>query len=97
MTSLIAPCESQSYTILDKITPLWKRIGEPPEIQIGCYRGDSRSTTSIGLIARFILTDCNRSTLASLKTSMRQSKPSMVTRLCTVYCILLNVYEILPN
>jgi len=21
-------------------TPLWKRIGEPPEIQIGCYRGD---------------------------------------------------------
>ena len=29
-----------NYTILDKITPLWKRIGEPPEIQIGCYRGD---------------------------------------------------------
>jgi len=29
-----------SYTILDKITPLWKRISEPPEIQIVCYRGD---------------------------------------------------------
>jgi len=29
-----------TYTILDKIKPLWKRIGELPEIQIGCYRGD---------------------------------------------------------
>jgi len=29
-----------NYIILDKTTPLWKRIGEPPEIQIGCYRGD---------------------------------------------------------
>jgi len=28
------------YTILSKITPLWKRIDEPPEIQIGCWRGD---------------------------------------------------------
>ena len=27
------------YTTLDKITPLWKRIGERPEIQIGSYRG----------------------------------------------------------
>ena len=27
------------YTIWDKITPLWKRIGEPSEIQIGSYRG----------------------------------------------------------
>jgi len=34
------PYEGLNYTILDKITPLWKRIGEPPEIQIGCYRGD---------------------------------------------------------
>jgi len=24
------PCEGLNYTILDKITPLWKRIGEPP-------------------------------------------------------------------
>ena len=31
--------ERLNYTILDKIRPLWKRIGEPPEIQIGCYRG----------------------------------------------------------
>jgi len=23
-----------------QLTPLWKRISEPPEIQIGCYRGD---------------------------------------------------------
>jgi len=29
-----------NYTILDKTTPLWKRIGEPREIQTGCYRGD---------------------------------------------------------
>ena len=34
------PYESLNYTILDKIKPLWKRIGEPPEIQISCYRGD---------------------------------------------------------
>jgi len=26
------PYEVLNYTILDKITPLWKRIGEPPEI-----------------------------------------------------------------
>jgi len=32
--------EGLNYTILDKISPLWKRIGESPEIQIGCYRGD---------------------------------------------------------
>jgi len=35
-----APYECLNYTILDKTRPLWKRIGEPPEIQIGCYRGD---------------------------------------------------------
>jgi len=29
-----------NYTISDKITPLWKRIGEPLEIKIGCYRGN---------------------------------------------------------
>jgi len=34
------PYEGLNYTISDKTTPLWKRIGEPPEIQIGCYRGD---------------------------------------------------------
>jgi len=34
------PYEGLNYTVLEKITPLWKRIGEPPEIQIGCYRGD---------------------------------------------------------
>ena len=27
------PYEGLNYTILDKIKPLWKRIGEPPEIQ----------------------------------------------------------------
>ena len=32
--------EGLTYTIFDKFTPLWKRIDEPPEIQIGCYRGD---------------------------------------------------------
>jgi len=35
-----APYEGLNYIILDKIKPLWKRIGEPPEIQIGCYTGD---------------------------------------------------------
>jgi len=34
------PYEGLNYAILDKITPLWKRIGEPPQIQKGCYRGD---------------------------------------------------------
>ena len=38
---IYAPYEGLNYTIiLDKITSLWKRISEPPEIQIGCYRGD---------------------------------------------------------
>ena len=35
------PYEGLTYTILDKTTPLWKSIGEPPEIQIGCYRGNA--------------------------------------------------------
>ena len=35
-----APYEGLNYTILSKITSLWKRIGEPPEIQIACCRGD---------------------------------------------------------
>ena len=30
-----------NYTILGKITPLWKRIGGTPEIRIGCYKGDT--------------------------------------------------------
>ena len=30
--------EGLNCTILVKLTPLWKRIGELPEIQIGCYR-----------------------------------------------------------
>ena len=34
------PYERLNYTVLDKMIPLWKHIGEPPEIQIGCYRGD---------------------------------------------------------
>jgi len=34
------PYVGLNYSISDKIKPLWKRIGEPPEIQIGCYRGD---------------------------------------------------------
>jgi len=55
MTSLSTSDEVQNYTSLDKITPLWKRIVEPHEIQLACYRGDSRSTVSIGLIARFLL------------------------------------------
>ena len=28
------PCEGLNYTISDKTTPPWQRIGEPPEIQI---------------------------------------------------------------
>ena len=35
-----APHEGLNYIILDKITPPSKRIGEPLEIQIGCYRDD---------------------------------------------------------
>jgi len=34
------PYEGLNYIILDKIAPLWKRIGESPEIQIDCYRSD---------------------------------------------------------
>jgi len=61
------PYEGLNYTILDKITPLWKRIGEAPKIQIGCYRGDPGHQRHSGLIIRFVLTEQNRSTLASLK------------------------------
>jgi len=31
------PYEGLNCTIWDKITPLWKRIDEPPEIQMCCY------------------------------------------------------------
>ena len=34
------PYDGINYTVVDKIKPQWKRIDEPPEIQIGCYRGD---------------------------------------------------------
>ena len=40
MTSLTTRYEGQNYTILDKITPLLKRVGELFEIQIRCCRGD---------------------------------------------------------
>ena len=50
------PYEGLNCTILDKSTLLWKPIGEPLEIKKGCYRGDFRSTASLGLI-RFILTE----------------------------------------
>ena len=55
------PYEGLKYTILDKTTPLWKSIGEPPEIQLGCYRGDPghqrHSGSSYNL---FWLTELNR-------------------------------------
>jgi len=35
------PYEGLIYTILDQVAPPRKRIGEPPGIKIGCYRGDS--------------------------------------------------------
>jgi len=42
------PYEGLNYTILDETTPVWKRIGEPPEIQIGCYRGDPGQQRHLG-------------------------------------------------
>ena len=54
------PHEGLNYTILDKIISLWKRIGEPPEIQVGCYRGDpgqQRHSGSSYDKSAFILTE----------------------------------------
>jgi len=34
------PYEGLNYTTVEKITPLLQKFGEPPEIQIGCCRGD---------------------------------------------------------
>jgi len=54
------PYDGLNYTISDKITPLWKRIGEPHEIQIGCYRGDpgqQRHSGSSYEKSDFILTE----------------------------------------
>jgi len=48
------PYESLIYTISEKITPLWKHIGEPPEFQIGCCRGDPGQHRHLG---QFILTE----------------------------------------
>ena len=36
---IYTPLEGLNFTILDKNKPLWKYIGEPPELQIGYYRG----------------------------------------------------------
>ena len=36
---ICTPFEGLNYTNLDKITQLWKRISEPHETKIGCYRG----------------------------------------------------------
>ena len=54
------PHEDLNYIILDKIISLWKRIGEPPEIQVGCYRGDpgqQRHSGSSYDKSAFILTE----------------------------------------
>ena len=52
------PYEGINYTVVDKIKPLWKRTDEPPEIQIGCYRGDpGQQRYSALLIIRFVLTE----------------------------------------
>jgi len=65
VTSQALKYDIVNYSICrSKLHHLWRRIDEPPEIQIGCYRGNSRSTASLGLIARFILTKCNHSMLA---------------------------------
>jgi len=37
---IYAPYVGLTYTILDKIKPLWKSISEPSEIRIGSYRGN---------------------------------------------------------
>ena len=42
------PYEGLNYTTLDKIKPLWKRIGELPDIQMGCYRGDPGQQRHLG-------------------------------------------------
>ena len=42
------PYEDLHHTILDKVTPLWKRIGEPLEIEIGCYKGDPSQQHHLG-------------------------------------------------
>ena len=42
------PYAGLNCTILDKITQLWKRISQPQEIQIGCYRGDPGQTRHSG-------------------------------------------------
>ena len=46
---IYTPYEGLNSTKTDKITLLSKRIGEPPEIQIGCYRdepGQQRHSSS---------------------------------------------------
>jgi len=40
--------EGLNCTIFDKITPLWKRISEPREIQIGCYKDDPGQQRHLG-------------------------------------------------
>jgi len=57
---IYAPYVGVNYTILEKIKPLWKRIGELPEIQIGCYRGhpdQQRHSGSLYGKSAFILTE----------------------------------------
>ena len=43
---IYTPFVGLNYTILDKIKPLLNRIGEPPEIKIGCYKGQQHHTDS---------------------------------------------------
>ena len=43
-----APYDGSNSTNIGKITPLWKRIGEPPEIHMGCYRGEPCQQRHLG-------------------------------------------------
>ena len=51
------PDEGLNYIILYQITPLWKRISEPPEIQNRLLYERPRPTASLWIIVRFILTE----------------------------------------
>ena len=57
-----APHEGLNYTILNKIKLLWKRVGEPREIQ-RVLHGRPKSTALLGLI-QFIRIEKSRSNIA---------------------------------
>jgi len=75
--SAVTPYEGQMYTNSDKITPLWRRICEPPEIQIDLQPFEPCVHQKLGGAKMF---DFRRITLLCLKKHHSKYKMIVISK-----------------